>query len=344
MHTKLSVVALMSLMSLVSSFAVAQTQQDDAPQVQPVLKQLPTPSEVKVGDIVDLTLKIDHPIGTKVVVENPPSSRRAKFIDQRVESTAPGSSTVHLRYGFFQPGTATIPAFEVQVDRGETQIPLTTKALTFDVKSVLTATDTLSAPEPTVPLWVDDYSLLWFGGLGLAGLLACGMFYTRRSASFEEEAAPPRPPYEVAMEKLTSLSNSHLLARGDFMIYFVILSETLREYLGDRYGFPGTELTTTEIKERLAGVRWPRGTDIDEVMDVLLETDVVKFGGVIPSQERSKALLRRAMSIVELTRPTSMAPVPATVPPATPDDIESPPNSDEVAQSESQWMPPGDQP
>lgn len=301
-------------------------------------------TELEVGDVATLTVTVHHPMGTQVVVEDPPNSRKAQLIDQKSEVSEENGAlktVVSLRYGFFQPGDVTLPSFEIKTE-GQKPSSIRTGDLTRTIRSVLQDTDVLSGPEPPVPVWVDDYTVL-YGAAGLALLFLGGgaFWYTRKRQPDEANAPPPRPPHEVALEALLALEAEKLLERGDYMVFYVRLSEVLREYLGHRYGFPGTELTTTEICVRLADVTWPPGMDLPELRAILGSADLVKFGGKVPNVDDTRTLLRRAVTVVELTRPR----VEPTTAPATetaPDDTATPDNLMPNAPSaEKRWMPPG---
>jgi hypothetical protein len=290
--------------TLMSATALAQTNAETP--VVPVLTQQDFPARVDVGTIENLVLQIRHPVGTTVVLESPPNTRRAQLIGQD-STTAPSGNelktTLTLRYGFFRTGETTLPSFRVNVDSAGKTTPAITTAIQLSVMPVLGAGESLTAPQNPVEMWVDDYTLLWVGGF-LIFVFGLGLmtWFVRRRASEVMEELPPRPPYEIAIEKLLGLESSGLLERGDFMVFYVRLSETLREYLGDRYNFPGTELTTTEITLRLANVKWPLGMELSEVKNILSSSDLVKFGGMIPEVAQGKVLLRRAITVVELTK------------------------------------------
>ncbi len=86
------------------------------------------------------------------------------------------------------------------------------------------------------------------------------------------------------------------------MLFYIQLSETVRDYMGKRYDFPGTEFTTTEIMDSLTGVSWPAGLAPEDVRAWLDHCDRVKFAGYTPEQSEAESSLRRAFSFVELTR------------------------------------------
>ena len=57
---------------------------------------------------------------------------------------------------------------------------------------------------------------------------------------------PPRPPWEVALEELFDLEHAGLVKSERFAEHFDRVSDCVRKYLGDRYGFDGLESTTRE--------------------------------------------------------------------------------------------------
>ncbi len=276
------------------------------------------PENTQVGQKITLTVTIDHPVDTQVVPPESFDQGRWEIVNSSSVET-PAESRIKtvwtLDYAVFRPGTTTLQPLEFLVmapgdDANAT--PLKTEPV--DVKVLTTWPDdtepAFSEPQPAGSIWVDDYTLAYVGG-GLAGvaLLALGVWgWRRRREDAIEIYVPPPPPHEVALTKLGALAGSDLMERGQFMIYYVRLSEAVREYLGKIYGFPGTELTTYEIEQRLEGVKFPRGVAAEDIVSLLQHCDFVKFGGVEPTISQSTDALRRAFSIVELTKPKPFYP------------------------------------
>lgn len=320
------------------AWSLAEAQEPSSVQIES-MELLP---ELEVGTVTVLKINVRHPIGAQVVVENPPNSRKAQLIDKNyvvTEEDGALRTEVLLRYGFFQPGEVTLPSFEIKTE-GANPSSLHTQELKRTVASVLTETDVLSPPEPPVPLWVDDYTLV-YGAAGLAVVLLGGgaVWVSRRRQPIEVESAPALPPHEIALAALLALESDRWLERGDFMVFFVRLSEVLREYLGHRFDFPGTELTTTEIGVRLSDVQWPPGMDLSDIKAILVEADLVKFGGKVPATDDARALLRRTVTVVELTRLRGPIPTPTIEHPAPSSEPgHSPPPS--PSPERQRWMPP----
>lgn len=128
---------------------------------------------------------------------------------------------------------------------------------------------------------------------------------------------PPRPPWEVAREALHDLRHAGLTREGRFAEHFDRVSDVLRRYLGDRYGFDGLESTTREMLGELRRTT-PRIPVLDEIERFLRQADLVKFARLTPSEPECATALSEADAIVEQTVPVAMPtpPVPAAPSPA----------------------------
>jgi hypothetical protein len=135
---------------------------------------------------------------------------------------------------------------------------------------------------------------------------------------------PPRPPWEVALESLHDLRHAGLTREGRFAEHFDRVSDILRRYLGDRYGFDGLESTTREMLGELRRAT-PRIPVLDEIERFLRQADLVKFARLTPTEVECSTALGEAEQIVERTVPPPM-PVGAPPPPASPP---APPGSEE---------------
>jgi hypothetical protein len=116
---------------------------------------------------------------------------------------------------------------------------------------------------------------------------------------------PPRPPWEVALESLHDLQHAGLTREGRFAEHFDRVSDIVRRYLGDRYGFDGLESTTREMLGELRRTT-PRIVVLDEIERFLRQADLVKFARLTPSEPECAAALAEASVIVERTVPPPM--------------------------------------
>jgi hypothetical protein len=111
---------------------------------------------------------------------------------------------------------------------------------------------------------------------------------------------PPRPPWDVALEALHDIRHAGLTREGRFAEVFDRVSDVLRRYLGDRYGYDGLESTTREALVSLRLVT-PAIDDLGGIETFMRDADLVKFARLTPSEGECLDLLARAESIVTRT-------------------------------------------
>lgn len=106
------------------------------------------------------------------------------------------------------------------------------------------------------------------------------------------------PAHIKAFEKLDELKNKNYLSKGDFKEFAAELSLITRLFLEDRYEFPGAELPTPELEEKIT--EYILKQDLLEGMYKLLEiTDFVKFAKFIPLEAELKSFLDFAYELVD---------------------------------------------
>jgi hypothetical protein len=293
------------------SAAPADVAADSKPPAEASLEQqFEAPEEVRVGDRLELSLQITHPTDTSVLLPETFGNPRWELVDTDRDSADDETrtlTTLTLTFQIFRPGHTTLPAFVVTILDGDDEtVELESEPVEAKVVSVLPADETpeMKSHRHPVAVWTDDYTLAWVGGILFGAVLAAALTWLiARRREDDEVGPPPRPAHIVALEKLSALTTGELLDAGEYMVFYVRMSGAVREYLGRRYGFRGTELTTTEILDHLEEVDWPAGLSLVDVRQWLEHCDLIKFSGVRPRRERAQQALRRGFSIVELTRP-----------------------------------------
>lgn len=285
---------------------------------------LHAPENLIVGQPLQLEISVEHPPGTRITLPDKFEKTRWDLIDTTHSEVSTESATITtfaLNFAIFRPGSARLPAFTLHVLASDgTRQELRTEEVSVFVRSAIDAAETppFAPPRDPVAIWTSDYTLAWIGGFTLGGALlaALAVFAYRRRDRVFQDNKPVLPAHEVAFEKLRALERSSLLEQGEVMMYYVRMSEAVREYLGRRFDFPGTELTTAEINATLASMqsRWPRGIAQEDVRSWLEHCDFVKFSGSTPSKEAARKSLERAFGIVELTRRRSEIVIPTDSP------------------------------
>lgn len=127
-------------------------------------------------------------------------------------------------------------------------------------------------------------------------------------------AAVPVLPWILALQELDVIRRSGRLEEGRTEEAFDQISDTLRKYIGARYGFDGLETTTNEMKSLLRRVR-PPVPELEAIGVFLDDCDLVKFARVQPAPADAVALLGRAEAIVRWTTPPQAKPRSPQAPP-----------------------------
>ncbi len=120
---------------------------------------------------------------------------------------------------------------------------------------------------------------------------------------------PPRPAWEIALEKLHDVRHAGLLDTERAGEFCDRVSDALREYVGKTLGFDGLERTTDEIAQELARSAIP-DVEKSKVLDVLRESDLVKFAKFVPDPAACVAMLDTAEAHVRRTMPRRGGPAP----------------------------------
>jgi hypothetical protein len=123
----------------------------------------------------------------------------------------------------------------------------------------------------------------------------------RRPIDLTTAVADTRMPWEIALEELGKLRASDLLARGEYKLFYLELSDIFRRYLEKRYGIYALERTTVEIIDefRKLALDSKEEKTIHEFLD---GCDLVKFAKFVPTAEDIERDFQTAKEFVLQTR------------------------------------------
>ncbi|MEG0601687.1 MAG: hypothetical protein RR980_03390 [Mucinivorans sp.] len=168
----------------------------------------------------------------------------------------------------------------------------TTKQQIFDIKH----------PKDTPLSWAEVKPYLLWGGVGLLVLAAIiyGVVWYLRRRRAAQEAGPQLPIHVVALSRLDELHARKLWQEGHAKEYFSILTQIVRDYIGERYSIDAMEMTSAEI---VAAVKELNTEKVRNTLRGLVElADLVKFAKLSPDGTECETAYFDAYYYVEQTK------------------------------------------
>lgn len=112
---------------------------------------------------------------------------------------------------------------------------------------------------------------------------------------------PRQPSHVVAMTRISEIKNDESLRRdGNAKEYYTRLTDVLREYMNERFGFNATEMTTAEIIDHLRRIEGKE--EVAEVKAILETADLVKFAKMYPAVNENEMNMRNAIGFIDKTK------------------------------------------
>lgn len=196
-----------------------------------------------------------------------------------------------------------IPALSVKVD-GKPYASRNTVGLKVSTVPV----DTTHVDQFYGPNGVIDMPFTWSWrqtGLALAAILLASLMLAlwvrRTDPRLITRRIVIQPPTPAHVKAITGID--HIKRESDktnSKAYYMQLTETLRSYLSDRFGFNAREMTTQEIIDQLTAT--DNAEALAELKDILLTADLVKFAKHATSLSEQDRSLVQALDYVQATK------------------------------------------
>lgn len=187
------------------------------------------------------------------------------------------------RYYFtsFDSALYLMPEMDVKVDgKDYLSKKLALKVVTFDIDT-LHADSIFGIKEELAPPfdWAEWREVIWFCVLALVigGLLGYVIYRLKTNKPIIRRIRNKRrqPAHQVAMQKIEQIKEEKIWQSEDSKEYYTQLTDTLRNYIKERYGFNAMEMTSFEIIQKLQEVNDEEA--IQELRELFQTADLVKF-------------------------------------------------------------------
>ena len=108
------------------------------------------------------------------------------------------------------------------------------------------------------------------------------------------------PPHQKAMKAIDEIKADRMVTAENPKEYYTRLTDTLRQYINERYGFNAMEMTSSEIIERLMNTDDPKS--LDELRQLFTTADLVKFAKYSTMINENDANLVSAIDFINQTK------------------------------------------
>ncbi len=173
-----------------------------------------------------------------------------------------------------------IPPLDVVVN-GQTYHgnQLALKVLTVPVDTISVVRQDLKDVQNNPFLWSEWSPVFWLSILMLTLFVLAIFFFIRMKQNkpirVSFKVVKKIPPHEKALKDIDEIKHQHADSQESQKVYYTKLTDTLRSYIENRFGFNAMEMTSSEIIEKLQ----ENGDKamINELKNLFQTADLVKF-------------------------------------------------------------------
>ena len=264
------------------------------------------PIEMLIGEQAVVTLTVQADKDAKV--EWPALQPRQMLVPgvEVISTQHPSTGTLQVILTSFDGNLYHLPPFKVKVNGKEMQSSdLALKVIEVEVDT--TQLNKFFGPKDVQDnpfKWEDWSQSFWLSVLMLL-LIALGYYLYLRLRDNKPVIAHIKIvkrllPHQKAMKEIEQIKADKMVSAEDPKEYYTKLTDTLRKYIEERYGFSAMEMTSTEIIERLTSTGDQQS--LDELRQLFMTADVVKFAKYSTMINENDANLVNAIDFINQTK------------------------------------------
>lgn len=267
-----------------------------------------TPIEMLIGEQAQVTLTVEANDDAKV--EFPTFQPRQMLVPgveviATQQSVVDGKQTLAIVLTAFDGNLYHLPPFKVKVNGKEyASSDLALKVVEVEVDT--TKMDQFFGPKDVQDnpfLWADWSLPFWLSVLMLLVMVVGYYLYLRlrdnKPIITHIKIVKRLLPHQKAMKEIEEIKANRMLTTEDSKEYYTKLTDTLRRYIEERYGFSAMEMTSSEIIDRLMSTDQQ---SLDELRQLFTTADLVKFAKYSTQINENDANLVSAIDFINQTK------------------------------------------
>lgn len=273
---------------------------------QASVKAVINPIEMMIGEQAQVVLTIDG--GENAKVEWPQLKPRQMLIPgvEVINTQHPESNTMLITLTSFDGKLYPLPPFVVKVNGKE----LKTNELALKVVEVEVDTTQMNrffGPKDVQdnPFQWSDWSMSFWLSLLILLLLALSYWLYLRLRDNKPVISHIKIvrrllPHQKAMKEIEQIKADKMPTSENQKEYYTKLTDTIRRYIEERYGFSAMEMTSSEIIDRL--MKQGDQKSLDELRGLFQTADLVKFAKYSTMLNENDMNLVNAVEFINSTK------------------------------------------
>ena len=260
-----------------------------------------------IGEQAQVLLTIDG-VADDAKIEWPKLEPRKMLVPgvEIISTQRPATNSLLVTLTSFDGNLYPLPPFKVKVNGKELQTnELALKVVEVEVDT--TQMNKFFGPKDVQDnpfLWSEWSSAFWLSVLMLL-LIAAGYWLYLRLRDNKPVIAHIKIvrrllPHQKAMKEIEQIKADKMVSSENQKEYYTKLTDTLRKYIEERYGFSAMEMTSTEIIERLTSSGDQQS--LDELRQLFTTADLVKFAKYSTMINENDANLVSAIDFINQTK------------------------------------------
>lgn len=218
----------------------------------------------------------------------------------------PDAHTMQVILTSFDGKLYYLPPFKVKVN-GKTQESKSLALKVIEMEVDTTKLDKFFGPKDVQDnpfQWSDWSAAFWLSVLMLLLLALAYYLYLRlrdnKPIIARIKIIKRLLPHQKAMQEIDQIKADKMVSSENTKEYYTKLTDTLRKYIEERYGFSAMEMTSTEIIDRLVAAGDQKS--LEELRQLFMTADLVKFAKYSTMINENDANLVNAIDFINQTK------------------------------------------